>query len=196
MVSLVVPTINELNGLKTIMPQVKKDWVDQIVILDGKSTDGSLEWCKKQGYDIFIQKESGMWNAYRELYLSGIVKGQVVVPFSPDGNSVPESIPILARKIIDGYDMVIGSRYLNGNKSPDDTFITGIGNKIFTGMCNWSGKYKYADALVMLRAYNIKIIKELGFLDEPNWLQKQLIKMSPLYGWESSMSIRANRKKC
>jgi len=190
-----VPTLNELHGLKTIMPQVKKEWVDQIIILDGKSTDGSLEYCKEQGYDIYVQKESGMWNAYRELYLSGMVKGDVVVTFSPDGNSVPESIPELARKIIGGYDMVIGSRYLNGHKSPDDTKLTGIGNTIFTGMCNWRGHYKYTDALVMLRAYKASIVKDLGFLDEPNWLQRILIKMSPLYGWESSMSIRANKHK-
>lgn len=199
MISLIVPTLNELHGLKTIMPQVKKEWVNQILILDGKSTDGSYEYCKQQGYDIYVQKESGMWQAYRELFLSGMVEGDIVVTFSPDGNSLPESIPILSQKIADGYDMVIGSRYLDGHKSPDDTFLTGIGNKLFTGMCNWSRIYKYSyiytDALVMLRAYNVKIVKELGFLDKPNWLQRQLIKMSPLYGWESSMSIRANKKK-
>jgi glycosyltransferase involved in cell wall biosynthesis len=192
-IALVVPTLNELNGLKTIMPQVKKEWVDQIIILDGKSTDGSIEWCKQQGYEVFIQDKPGMWHAYRELFNSGMVKGDIVVTFSPDGNSVPSSIPVLARKVISGYDIVIGSRYLGGHKSPDDTKLTAIGNKIFNGMCNWSTGYHYTDSLVMLRAYKTSIVKELGFLEEPNWLQKQLIKASPLYGWESSMSIRANK---
>jgi glycosyltransferase involved in cell wall biosynthesis len=192
-ITLLVPTLNELNGLKTIMPQVKKEWVDQILILDGGSTDGSIEYCKQQEYDIYVQKKSGMWNAYREVYLSGKVKGDVIVTFSPDGNSVPESIPSLARKIIGGYDMVIGSRYLHGHISPDDTKLTKIGNRILTWLCNLSGGYEYTDALVMLRAYNKSVVQDLGFLDKPNWLQQCLIHMSPLYGWESSMSIRANK---
>jgi glycosyltransferase involved in cell wall biosynthesis len=193
-VTLVVPTLNEINGLKTIMPQIKREWVDQIIILDGKSTDGSLEYCKQQGYEVFIQDKPGMWHAYRELYLSGMIKGDIVVTFSPDGNSIPDSVPSLIRRISSGFDMVIGSRYLDGHDSPDDTPLTKIGNKIFTGMCNLACGYKYTDALVMLRAYRKDIIEKLGFLDEPNWLQRQLIKMSPLYGWESSLSIRAKKR--
>jgi glycosyltransferase involved in cell wall biosynthesis len=194
LVSLIVPTLNEVNGLKNIMPKIDKRWVDQIIILDGKSSDGSIEWCEQQGYDIYTQKESGMWNAYRELYLSGMIKGDIVVTFSPDGNSIPEAIPQLVRRISSGFDMVIGSRYLDGHESPDDTFLTKIGNKVFTKMCDLACGYNYTDALVMLRAYRKDIIEKLGFLDNPNWLQRQLIKMSPLYGWESSLSIRAKKK--
>jgi len=193
-VSLVVPVLNEINGLKTIMPQIKKEWVDQVIILDGNSNDGSIEWCKQQGYEIFTQNKAGMWEAYRELYMSGMIKGDIVITFSPDGNSIPESIPQLISKVKTGYAMVIGSRYLDGHESPDDTFLTKIGNKVFTKMCDWVCGYNYTDALVMLRAYRKDIIYKLGFLDEPNWLQRQLIKMSPLYGWESSLSIRAKKR--
>ena len=38
-VTLLVPTLNEIDGMKAIMPRVKRGWVDQILILDGGSTD-------------------------------------------------------------------------------------------------------------------------------------------------------------
>jgi glycosyltransferase involved in cell wall biosynthesis len=192
--TLIVPCLNELDGMKKVMPQIKREWVDQIIMLDGQSTDGSLEWAKTQNYDIYCQKEKGMWNAYREIYLSGLIKGDAVITFSPDGNSVPESIPILRFLIENGYDMVIGSRYMNGMQSLDDTPLTKVGNKIFNWMCNFGYRFRYTDSLVMLRGYRIHVIKELGFLDEPTKFQKWLIKLSNLYGWESSLSIRASKK--
>ena len=193
-VTLLVPTMNEVECVKKVMPLVNRKWVDQILILDGKSTDGTVEWCKEQGYEVFVQKKHGMWNAYREVYNSGKIRGNVVITFSPDGNSLPEAIPELMAMMNEGYDMVIGSRYYNGMKSPDDTKLTRFGNWLFTSMCNFAG-YKYTDALVMLRAYDVKTcVWNLGFLDKPNWLQKKLIKLSNLYGWESSMSIRAAKK--
>lgn len=192
-VTLLVPTLNELHGLKTIMPLIKKEWVDQILILDGKSTDGSYEYAKSQGWDVYQQKQKGMWNAYSEVFKSGMVKGDVVITFSPDGNSVPEAIPELIKTMNDGYDMVIASRYKGNHESPDDTFLTKIGNKVLTGMCNLKSGFQYTDALVMYRAYRTSLVKYLMMDSEPTWIQRRLISLSPLYGWESSMSIRAGK---
>ena len=49
-VTLLVPTLNEIHGMKSIMPRVKPEWCDQILVLDGQSTDGTAEYAKKQGY--------------------------------------------------------------------------------------------------------------------------------------------------
>ena len=191
--TLVVPSLNEIEGLKKFMPQIKREWVDQIIILDGQSTDGTVSWAKSQGYGTFTQLKRGMWNAYTELFRSGKVKGDIVITFSPDGNSIPEAVPVLKSIIEYGYDMVIASRYLGDAKSYDDTFLTGIGNHLLTELVNVRGKFKYTDALVMYRAYRTSIIERLGFLESPNSLQQDLIKASNLYSWEPSLSIRAAR---
>lgn len=204
-ISLVVPTLNELYGLNMIMPQIKREWVDQIIILDGNSKDGSKEWAESQGYEVFCQKQNGMWYAYKELFESGIIKGDVVITFSPDGNSIPEAIPPLIEKMKQGYDMVIASRYKTDKvqeklalhyikaRSQDDTRLTRIGNWLLTGLVNMGSQFFYTDSLVMYRAYKADLPKRLGFLDNPDWVQRKLIKLSGLYGWESSMSIRASK---
>jgi len=48
-VDIIVPTLDEIDGIKNIMPKIKKDWVDRILIVDGGSTDGTIEEAKKNG---------------------------------------------------------------------------------------------------------------------------------------------------
>lgn len=43
-VTLPVMTLDELNVMKTVMPIVKSERVDQILVADGGSTDGTVEW--------------------------------------------------------------------------------------------------------------------------------------------------------
>lgn len=192
--TLVVPTLNELTGLKTIMPRVKPEWCEQVIVLDGHSTDGTKELAERMGYEVFQAKTRGLWNEYRELFRSRMVKGGIIVTFSPDGNSVPEAIPILAQTIeLLDKDMVIASRYACGAKSDDDTKITRLGNWLFTKLSNLLCGGRYTDALVMFRAYRIGVVKELGFLKETPLVHKLAQKISGLSSWESPMAIRASK---
>ena len=190
--TLVVPTLNEVAGFKAIMPKVKPEWCEQVIVLDGHSTDGTIELARQMGYEVFEPEGQGLWNQYRELFLSGIVKGDIVVVFSPDGNSVPGGIPLLSQAIeLLGHDMVIASRYACGARSYDDTKITKLGNWLFTKLVNILCRGRYTDALVMFRAYRREVVEELGFTEEVPTISKLLQKVSSLSGWAPSMTIRA-----
>ena len=168
-VTLVIYVYNEYLNLKQIMPTIKKEWYDQLIIIDGGSTDGSYEYLKQKGYEIYKQKQPHWAGAYMEAYEHA--KGDIIVDFSPDGNSIAEKIPELVTKIKEGYDMVIASRYCDNAKSYDDTKITALGNYIFTNMINVLFSKKYTDALVIFRAYRMDFINECllpGPLDNAN----------------------------
>src|SRR5512147_1763551 len=111
-VTLVIPTLNEIDGMKAIMPKIKREWVDQILVVDGNSTDGTAEWAREHGYEVVVQKRKGMRYAYMDAL--PYIKGDVMLTFSPDGNSIPELIPECIKKMKEGYDMVIVSRYAPG----------------------------------------------------------------------------------
>ena len=191
-VTLLVPTLNEVEGMKVIMPRIKRDWVDQILILDGGSTDGTIEYARKQGYEIHIQKREGVRHAYTEAL--PFIKGDVVITFSPDGNSIPELIPVLVDKIKDGYDMVIASRYLDGAKSEDDDLITGFGNWFFTKTVNLLYRAHYTDVMVIFRIYKTQLIYELDLdKDGAYTIPEKLFGCT--VSWEPLLSVRAAKKK-
>lgn len=190
--TLLVLTLNEINGMKAIMPLVKAEWVDQIIILDGGSKDGTIEWAKENGYFIYVQKQNGFRHAYTEVL--PYIEGDVVITFSPDGNSIPELIPALINKMKEGYDMVIVSRYLGGAKSEDDDIITGFGNWLFTKTINLLHGGNYTDAMVIYRAYKKQIIHDLE-LDKDEGYETAEKLFRTKISWEPLLSVRAAKRK-
>lgn len=156
--TLFIPTLNEIDGVRLIMPRVKREWVDEIIVVDGGSTDGTVQYFEAMGIPVVRQKSKGVCGSYWEGL--EVATGDVIIPFSPDNNSVPEVIPDLIAKMKEGYDMVIASRYLAGAKSEDDDIVTGFGNWMFTKLVNILFGGKYTDTLVMFRAYKIELVKD------------------------------------
>lgn len=149
--TLIIPTLNEIDGVKAIMPTINRDWLDEIVIIDGGSTDGTVEWLRENNWNVISQTAHGLGNGYRQAH--GATTGDVIITFSPDGNSVAARIPDLIQEMKKGYDMVIVSRYLGNAKSEDDDHLTSFGNPLFTFLINKCFGGKYTDSLVIFRAY-------------------------------------------
>jgi glycosyltransferase involved in cell wall biosynthesis len=141
------------------MPRIRREWVDEILVVDGNSTDGTVEYCHEHGYKVIQQKEKGLGAAYWECF--DVAEGDVIIPFSPDNNSVPELIPELIAKIKEGNDLVIVSRYLGNAKSEDDDLVSGFGNWMFTKMVKILYGGNITDLLVMYRAFKKDLIKQL-----------------------------------
>ena len=131
---MVVPTLNEIDGMKKIMPQINRSWVDEIIIVDGGSTDGTIEESQKLGFKIVHQTSRGVGDAYR----LGIeaTNCDYILFFSPDGNHEIKDIPILINKIKSGYEIVHINRFGKTSKSEDPGLITGFGNRMFTFLVN------------------------------------------------------------
>jgi len=190
--TLLIPTLNEVNGMKIIMPRIKPEWIDQMIIVDGGSVDGTIEYAQSHNYPIYFQKKKGIRYAYLEVL--PIIEGDIVITFSPDGNSIPELIPQLIEKMKEGFDMVIASRYFSGAKSADDDIVTGFGNWLFTNTVNFLHGGHYTDAMVIYRAFKTKLIYDLALDKEESYqLPEKLFKTT--IGWEPLLSVRAAKKK-
>lgn len=172
-VTLLIPVLNEIEGMKQIMPQIQEKCVDEILIIDGGSTDGTYEYAlQHHHWKVIRQQKKGLINAYRESFPAA--QGDIIVLFSPDGNSLPELIPPLIAKMREGYDMVIVSRYLGVAKSADDDFLTGFGNWMFTKLINVCFGGNYTDSLVIFRAVRKEIINHLEIDPKRAGLEPQL----------------------
>lgn len=186
--TLLALTLNEIEGCKAIMPQIDRSWVDQIIIVDGGSTDGTIEWARANGYEVYVQKKRGIRHAYLEVL--PLVRGDVILSISPDGNCPPDAIPLLLEKIREGFDLVIGSRYLGDAKSEDDDIVTAFGNWLFTKTVNVLHGGKYTDAMVIFRAFKKSIIYTLDLDREESYRLPERL-FGTIISWEPLMAVRA-----
>jgi glycosyltransferase involved in cell wall biosynthesis len=187
-VTLLVLTLNEINGMKAIMPKILPHWCQQIIVVDGGSTDGTVEWARENGYEVHVQTKRGIRYAYFEVMEK--VEGDIIISFSPDGNCVPESLPELIAKMAEGHDLVIGSRYLGSAKSDDDDLITAFGNWLFTTTVNILHRARYTDVMVILRAFRTDLVHDLALMDERSYRLPEKL-FGTIISWEPLMSVRA-----
>lgn len=117
-VSVVLPTHNELENLKQLIPQIIKVLRPnhpEIIVVDDASTDGSIQWLKKLSdknprvKPIFGSKLKGIGNALRRGYNAS--SSPIIVSLDADLSFLPSTVPVLICKINQGYDLVIGSRH-------------------------------------------------------------------------------------
>lgn len=191
-VTLLIPTLNEEVGMRTVMPKVDRSLFCQILVVDGRSSDRTVEVAREMGYDVVIQETPGIRGAYMDALPH--IKGDAILTFSPDGNSIPELLKPCIDKFREGYDMVIVSRYAPGAKSYDDDAVTGFGNWLFTNSINLFHRAKYTDAMVIYRIYHKSLIRELDLdKDESYCFEEKLFRTK--ISWEPLLSIRAAKRR-
>ncbi len=174
------------------MPRVDRSLFEQILVVDGNSKDATAAVAREMGYDVVLQKSPGIRGAYMDALPH--IKGDAILTFSPDGNSIPELLKPCIEKFSEGYDMVIVSRYAPGAKSYDDDAVTAFGNWLFTASINFFHGGKYTDAMVIYRIYRKGLIHELGLDKDSSYSFEEKLFRTHI-SWEPLLSIRAAKRR-
>ena len=158
-VSVIIPTLNEVGSIEGVLGEIPKDVVDEILVVDGHSTDGTPELVRKLGYNVITQEGRG----YGLAVSIGIkhAKGDVIVLMDGDGSYEPHDIPALLQCLEEGYDVALGSRYMAGSGSEDDTVVRYIGNKLLTFLLNAIHGVGISDSLFLYVAARREIFQSL-----------------------------------
>lgn len=116
---VVMPAYNAERTLKITYDEIPKDIVDDIILTDDNSRDGTVNLARSLGIKTFVHSENRGYGAnqktcYREALKLG---ADVVVMLHPDYQYPPKLITPMAALITSGmFDVVLGSRIL-GNKA-------------------------------------------------------------------------------
>lgn len=159
-ISIIIPTLNEVLNIKEVFPNIPT-YIDEIVIVDGNSTDGTIEEIMKFKKDvkIIVQKPQGK-GAAMELGFKNAT-GDLLIMMDADGSHDPKEIPSLLEPILNGYDVSKGSRMLTGGGSDDFTPFRRFGNSIFVALVNTMFGAHYTDLCYGYRAFKKEAIEKI-----------------------------------
>jgi dolichol-phosphate mannosyltransferase len=109
----VIMARNEALNIAEIV-RATKPFVDQVVVVDGHSTDETREIAVQEGARVILDHGKGKGDGIRTAI--NTLEGDVLVFLDADGSHDPADIPRMVRPILDGqYDMIVGSRGRGGS---------------------------------------------------------------------------------
>ena len=152
--TLVMYTMNEIEGVKGIFEKIPIDLFDQFIVMDNHSNDGTIEFLEEHDVNVIQQKNPGRTNALIEAIEHA--SGDIIVNLSSDGNENPEDIPKILKKFEEGYEMVTASRFLPESKvdvEDDKLRIRVFGNKICAMLVNLCWGTNVTDTTNALRGF-------------------------------------------
>lgn len=84
------------------------------------------------------------------------IEGYIIVHTDTDGQYPAKYIPLLIEKVLEGYDLVIGNRFLNGINYRNSKFKA-MGNILFSKFISTISGKKVTDTTSGFRAMNRKV---------------------------------------
>lgn len=174
--SLIIPAYNEEDGLSKVIEE-SQGKVDEIIVVDDGSTDGTHEVAKKYDVRVFRHdKNMGKVAAIR----TGIkeASGDIIVLTDADYTYPASYIPQLINEIEDGADLVLGSRFMmNATNVP---WLNKMGNMLFSTLATYISCVHITDGQTGFRAFRRKDFQKLD------------VKAKGLE-YETKMTVRAAR---
>jgi len=172
-ITVIICTLDEEESLPYILLKIPR-WVDEILLVDGHSTDRTVEVAEElcSGIKVLYQPGRGKGDALRR----GIrkAKGDIIVTLDADNATDPEEMPKFIEPLLDGYDFAKGSRFARGfplNKPKHRIF----GNLIITLLFNVLFFRRYTDLCSGYNAFWKKKIERVDLYSSDDFENEPLI---------------------
>ena len=161
-VLLVIPAFNEEKNIERVVEDLVRGfpYLDYVVVNDG-SRDSTAKICRDKGYNLLDLPvnlglagcfQAGMKYAYRKGY-------RYAIQFDGDGQHRPEYIEAMREKMDEGYDIVIGSRFVT-EKKPNSMRM--LGSRLLSAAIRLTTGVSVADPTSGMRMFNERMIREFA----------------------------------
>jgi len=174
--TLIIPAKNEEATIEGVLRHCRP-FADDILVVDGHSTDNTREIALKMGARVVSDHGKGKGDGVRV----GIEEatGDILVFIDADGSHVPQDIPRLVQPIRDGKaDLVIGSRMTGGSDELHGTvnrFIRMTGSHIILLLINYRWNIRLTDVQNGFRAINAQVARRLSLRENSHSIEQEMI---------------------
>ena len=159
-ITLIILALNEEENLPHVLPRIPSI-VDEVLLVDGHSTDNTIALAKElcPRIRIVYQGGKGKGDAIR----CGIksATGDIVVTLDADGSMAPEEIERFVEPLLKGYQFVKGSRFLPGGGTVDMEPYRHLANKAFVFLVNLLYRGRYTDLCYGYNAFWLDAFKDI-----------------------------------
>lgn len=177
-VVIVIPTYNEAENIQLLLQNIRQCTQDgthvvSILIVDDNSPDGTAQHVRKyqlQDPDVHLLcgRKEGLGAAYIRgmRYALDILHADIIMEMDADFSHAPEDIPKLLQEIEEGYDFVIGSRYVQGGSIPLNWgWARKVNSRFGNIVARWIGGIRNVrDCTAGFRAIRARTLKSIDFL--------------------------------
>ena len=159
---IIIPAYNEEQNIENVVSFIQKKYsqYDYIVVNDG-SKDRTAEICRKNKYELLdLPVNLGLAGAFQAgLKYAHEKNYSYAIQFDADGQHRPEFIEPMLERIKEGYDIVIGSRFVNERKSGS---LRMIGSRMLTVAIKLTTGVRISDPTSGMRMFSKPMIEEFA----------------------------------
>ena len=113
-VCILIPTLNEGPTIGNVVREFKAQGYNNILVMDGKSTDNTVKSAREAGANVRTQSGKGKGNAIIEAF--EVIEQQYILMLDGDGTYSAKDAEKMLTPLFLGFDQVIGDRLINAEE--------------------------------------------------------------------------------
>jgi len=151
-VSVIIPAVNEAKNIPYVFATLPF-WVDEVVLVDGRSTDGTVTVAREIRPDVKIVTQSGSGKGDALVAGFAACGGDIIVTIDGDGSTDGREIVQFVGALVAGADFAKGSRFASSGHSDDITAVRRCGNRLLNMLVNRMFGTQYTDLCYGFNAF-------------------------------------------
>lgn len=177
LVSVVIPAFNEESSIADVIAHVEASLQSlnlphEVIVVDDGSNDNTRYHASNNGAKI-ISYKTNHGKGYALKKGLALARGQILITIDADGSHRPDEIPKIIKPLLNGADVVIGSRFL-GNNEKVTSKLHVLGNRMFNILIMILTNKKITDSQTGFRAYNRKVLKGIKLFSNGYEIETEL----------------------
>lgn len=160
-ISVVIPARNEADNIGWVLRRIPS-YVDEVVIVDGRSTDATIEVARMVRPDVVVVTDNGVGKGDAMRVGAVAARGSIIVMMDADGSMDPAEIERFVEPLAQDFDFVKGSRFLAGGGTSDMTYLRKAGHWALLGLANFMYGSRWTDLCYGFCAFRRSALEELA----------------------------------
>ncbi|WP_435063263.1 S-layer glycoprotein N-glycosyltransferase AglJ [Halobaculum sp. EA56] len=159
-VCVLLPTYDEAATVADVVADFREHGFENVLVIDGGSTDGTRDLARDAGARVEIQSGSGKGQAIREA-VRDHVDAEYVLMADADGTYRAADADAMIAPLVDGTaEHVIGDRFADMHEDAMNG-LNRVGNAIFNALFGLIHREDYGDILSGYRAFTVESFRRL-----------------------------------